>query len=124
RGYVKLLAEVILEMSRQEEVVILGAGGQVILQDHPQALHVRIVAPQERRLERMQELGLGQRAEAIQALRQSDAARSGYLHVYFDRDINDALLYHLVLNAGRLSLEDIVDLLVRRVQRLEDADHA
>jgi len=111
-SYVHMVDLVIQGVAREGDVLIMGRGGQVLLRDHPTALHVQIVAPRAYRLQVvMERYGLDKRA-AQHRLRASDRARFDYLRRYHDADWLDPTLYHLVLNTGRLSVETAADLIV------------
>lgn len=102
---VKLVEETILDSYTQGSVVILGRGGQVILRDKPDVLHVRVVAPLPARVQRIQQQeNLTERA-ARQRLDMHDQGSARYIRRFFNVDWEDATLYHLVLNTGYLSYE-------------------
>ena len=104
---------------KQGDVVIVGRGGQAILKDMPGVLHVRVVAPQEARVRRIQEReGLGlEVAQEIAAKR--DKASADYLKRFYGVDWSDSLLYHLILNTGRWGIESASRLIVDAVSLLQ-----
>jgi len=111
-SYVHMVGLVIQGLAREGDVLIMGRGGQVLLRDHPTALHIQIVAPRSYRLQViMDRYSLDKRA-AQHRLRASDRARFDYLRRYHDADWLDPTLYHLVLNTGRLAVEAAADLIV------------
>ncbi|MDA0161899.1 cytidylate kinase-like family protein [Solirubrobacter ginsenosidimutans] len=91
--------------------VILGRAGAVILRDHPDALHVRLDGPPERReanAMRLEALG----AEDATRLRKSgDRAREAYVRHFYGCDSRDPALYHLVIDSTALSNETVVDII-------------
>lgn len=105
-GIIQVLAEV-------GDIVIVGRGGQMVLWDWPEVLHVRVVAPLERRVAWLQaaESLSPQAAEA--RLIQSDKRRSGYLQRSYKVNANDPTLYHLMINTGFFELSQAVDLVVQ-----------
>ncbi len=117
--YVRIVGMVILNMAAQGNVLIIGRGSQVVLKDHPEALHVQVIAPMALRVEKlMRTLGIGQR-EASQRIVSSDRARSDYMRRYYGVNWLDPHLYSFVLNTGRLSIQTCIQLvamaLVQRV---------
>jgi cytidylate kinase len=111
-GYVNMVGLVIRGLAQEGNVLIAGRGGQVLLKNHPNALHVQIVAPLAFRTSLvMERFSLDKRA-AQNRLRASDRSRFDYLRRYHDADWLDADLYHLVLNGGRTSLEQATDLII------------
>lgn len=112
QDYVHMLEEVVRRLAA-EPVVLLGRATQVILRDHPQAVHVLLVAPQEVRVRRvMAAEGLSE-PEARQRVRDLDSARSNFLRRHFGARWLDPLLYDVVLNTGRLSKEQAVEVICR-----------
>jgi cytidylate kinase len=115
-SYVRMVSMVIRELAREGNVLVVGRGGQVLLQKHPCALHVQIVAPQTERVEEVSErLGLTKQA-ARRRVRASDRIRADYLRRYHDRDWLEPTLYHLVLNTGRVPVATAVDLIIAAQQ--------
>jgi cytidylate kinase len=109
-------------------MVIIGRGGQVLLKATPGVLHVRIEAPVDMRIERVKqtlknepgaskfEKELYRAAAEIIATR--DKASADYLQHYYYVDWNNPSLYHLVLNLGRLSIEQATAILVSAVHAM------
>jgi cytidylate kinase len=91
--------------------VILGRAGAVILRDHPDAIHVRLDGPPERREANAMRLeGLG--AEDAARLRKSgDRAREAYVRHFYGCDARDPALYHLVIDSTALSNETVVEII-------------
>jgi cytidylate kinase len=103
---------VIRGLAHEGNVLILGRGGQVLLKNHPGALHVQTVAPRSQRAQAITtRYGLDVR-DAYNRLRASDRARSDYLRRYHDADWLDSALYHLVLNTGRVPVPTAVELII------------
>ncbi len=117
-SYAELVRQVILEYAHTGDVIIVGRGGQVILQDVSNALHIRVRAPETLRVMRLSErLGLDKK-EAEQQIRQSDKERARYMRHYHDADWDDPDLYHMVINTGKISVEHItyiIDATARRI---------
>ncbi len=110
--YRKLIEDVIRDVASKGSAVIVGRAGQVILKDHKWALHVHVVAPFERRVQQtMNREGLT-RVEAEKRVRESDRDRGGYTRTYYKADWDDPLLYHLVVNTGRLDVETAANIIV------------
>ncbi|WP_081685511.1 cytidylate kinase-like family protein [Candidatus Solirubrobacter pratensis] len=102
---------IILEHAPRGEVV-LGRGGAIVLREHPEALHVRLDGPQERRIEQAMRLGDLERADAQRLLRDSDRAREAYVRHFYAADARDPSLYHLVIDSTALPLDTVVDVIV------------
>jgi cytidylate kinase len=123
-GYVRMVGLVIRGLAREGNVLILGRGGQVLLKNHPEALHIQTVAPFAYRVnEVVSQYGLSVR-QAQHRVRASDRARSDYLRRYHDVDWLDPTLYHLVVNTAGLPMEAVVKLLMDAQQAVQTEKHA
>lgn len=97
-------------------VVIVGRGGQVILQNEPDVLHVRVEAPLETRIQRVKqwrplETSVDLRRAAQDLIEQKDAASADYLQSFYNVHWDDPALYHIILNTEKLSIDQAVSLL-------------
>lgn len=102
---VDLVRHAVLAAYDMGGVVILGRGGQAILRDRPNALHVRVIAPLEARIERLRAQGMTGIADIKAHIQQADRASAEYLQRFFQVQWDDPALYHLVLNTGLLSTD-------------------
>jgi len=90
--------------------VIVGRAGQVILKDHPRALHVRVIAPKNLRVERVaREQGINASA-ALAQIEASDRSRQTYLRRFYEVRWDNPSLYHLVLNTAYFTPEQAAHL--------------
>jgi cytidylate kinase len=99
-------------------VIIVGRGGQVMLQDQPDVLHVRIVAPTALRIHNIQADYALDDEQALEAIRAQDKASAEYLRHVFDADWADPTLYHLVLNTGKMDADTAVSLIIETARRV------
>jgi cytidylate kinase len=120
-GYVRMVGLVIQGLAHEGNVLIVGRGGQVLLKNHPNALHVQIVAPIASRVQVvMERYSLDQR-DAQGRIRASDRARFDYVRRYHDADWLDATLYHLTINTGWLPASTAADLIIATQRTMADA---
>jgi len=103
--YVALIKTAVRAAAEQGDIVIVGRGGQAILQDRPDVLHVRVVAPDGTRIARLQEEEGLTIEEAQAKIARQDRATAEYLGRFFGIRWDDPALYHLVINTGKLSIE-------------------
>jgi cytidylate kinase len=102
RAYLHSVKEIMLELAEQGDVVIIGRAGQVILHDHPSALHIKVIAPQELRAARIaqqQDIHLEAARAQVTA---SDRTRKNHLRYYYHARWDDPQLYDLIINTARL----------------------
>ena len=106
--YISLLHKVIPVLAEQDDVVIIGRGGQYILSEWPDTFHFLMIANIENRINFMMEHYNIDRKKA-QAVIDQQSKRRVNLYRYFGRtDYEQPELYHMVLNMNRLRLEDAV----------------
>jgi cytidylate kinase len=119
-GYcIALIKSTVQAAYDQGNMVIVGRGGQAILQNMPNVLHVRLEAPLEDRIRRIQgRKGLSQK-EANQLAVQQDRKTAEYLNRFFGIRWDDPLLYHLVLNTGKWTPEAAAQIIVDSVTQLQ-----
>jgi cytidylate kinase len=116
---IPLVQAVIRAAYKHDNVVIVGRGGQAVLRKDPGVLHVRIEAPLETRIQRVQ-LREGLTYDlARDVVAQRDRAAADYLKRFYNVDWADSLLYHLILNTGHWSIESASYLIVNAVNQLQ-----
>jgi CMP/dCMP kinase len=103
----------------RDNIVVIGRGGQSALRDMPKALHVRIDAPLKQRIQRVQEQQRLSWDDARQQILDQDDAAEEYLERFFGVQWDDPLLYHLMINTGRWSVEAAAQIIVDAVRLLE-----
>jgi cytidylate kinase len=108
-------AETILRLTELGHVIIIGRGANIITQRFQDVLHVRLVASLERRVEYLQRTRKCSRTEALDFVHEEDRGRRRYIKEYFAKDIEDPLLYHMVLNTELLGLEATAELIARTI---------
>ena len=114
--------ETILKLAGLGNVILIGRGSTVITASLPRVLHVRLVAPLEQRIQHACEFYPDFNKTEAQARKfclNADRGRERYLKKYFNTDINDPLLYHLVINTGRVSYDDAAKLIGDAVLNLQ-----
>jgi cytidylate kinase len=117
QSYRQQTEKILQEIAEGEGGVVLGRAGALVLRDHPDALHVRLDGPQERRIaQAMRRQGVG-RAEAERLRRDADRAREAYVRHFYGADARDPALYHLVVDSTRLPVDAVVDLIAAAVRR-------
>jgi len=114
-AYLRLLQTILLELSRQGKVLILGRGAEALLRDHPTSVHIRLVAPLERRIRRVSSLLQVDRTAAMAAIEHADSIHMGYMKYALNVDWTDPSLYDLTVNTARFPEDRAVDLIVGAV---------
>lgn len=115
RIYPHLIQAVVYEIVAGGDVVIVGRGTQLILQNIPGTFHVRVVAPFGIRAQRLSEQTGYEEKFAEQIVRRSDRDSSGYIRTYFDTDWDDSRFYDLVINTRTMKPDTAVKLILDAV---------
>jgi len=111
-----LTQEVIREVGRQGNAVVVGRGGAFILREHPNARHVFLRASEESRLEAVMRRSVVNAATARRRIRDTDAARGRYIRQLYDADWRDPANYDLVIDTGRLGLAGTTAVIVASLE--------
>ncbi len=107
----------IREHASEGGAVILGRAAAVILRDHPDALHVRLDGPPQRRVAQAMELEGFTKSDAERLRRDGDRAREAYVRHFYGCDARDPALYHLVIDSTALPTETVVEVIAAAVTR-------
>ena len=100
-------------------VVILGRGAQAVLRDMPDVLHVRLTAAEGARVRRVESRENLTFSHAYQLMVERDRATDQYLDEFFGVKGDDPLLYHLILNTGKVSTNAAAQIIVTAVKQME-----
>lgn len=98
-------ADTILHLAELGNVIVIGRGANVITAKLEHAFHVRLVGSLEHRIEYVQEHKQLNRQAAAKYVRNEDLGRKRYLKKYYGKDIDDPLLYDLIINTDRVPYE-------------------
>lgn len=117
--YLDYLVVIIAQIAEEGNAVILGRGSQYILRDHPDAIHVLLINDLENRIKFMQENYDLRRSKAENVVANEDKRRVNLYRKIGKTDFDDSSLYHVVLNMGRMTLQDAAYLICQLVARAQ-----
>jgi len=117
--YLEYMKKKLREYSQDNSLVLVGSGSQMIFADDPEALHVRIIAPFDLRVLRVKKLYHINDIEAEEIVRRSDKKQKKFISTVFNRDLDEARLYHLVMNTARLSVFECVNTIITLNSEIE-----
>ena len=112
--YVEGMKNAIRALAEKGNVVFVGRGTQLILEDHPAALHVHLFAAPKTRASRIQrrrgmaEIGTAERIIGLA----DEQRRSWYQRFFTSADWKNSRHYHLMLDTGRIPEATAVALIV------------
>ncbi len=102
------LNSVIYELASRGNAVFLGRGSHVLLRAFKCALHIRVNASLEKRIQNLVERGSLKEA-AIKAIHKSDHEREAFIKFAFGLDWDNPELYDIVLNMDNLTVDLAAD---------------
>jgi cytidylate kinase len=97
--------ETISHLARLGNCVLVGRGANVITRQLPYGLHIRLIGSYEKRMPHIAEYYHFNRTRAIEFVKNEDEGRKKYLKKYFHKNVDDPLLYDLVINTDSVSYE-------------------
>jgi hypothetical protein len=112
------IVDTILHLVELGHVIVVGRGCSVITARTPNVYHVRLVAPRDQRIEHVCDVNRMTRAEAERYVDKEDRGRERYMKTYFKARIDDPLLYHTVINTGRMSYDEAAQVIADGARRL------
>ncbi len=99
--------ETVLHLAQLGKSILIGRGATAVCARLPNVFHVRLVAPLDKRVARIMESNKLSHAQALEFIKETEQARARYLKKNFKTDIEDPLIYHLVINTGRFSEDEV-----------------
>jgi cytidylate kinase len=116
KAVTELTADVIREIAKSGNAVIVGRGGAFVLKDAPRAFHVFLHASEPARRRRiMERFELSDEAAARQ-IHETDANRAAYIRQLHHADWRDLHHYHLVIDTERLGIERTAEVILSAVR--------
>ncbi|GCE26759.1 cytidylate kinase [Dictyobacter alpinus] len=116
-GYHQALVRVVEAVADEGHAVIVGRGSQKILASRRDVLHVRIIAPLEKRITYVvQREGLDHEAARTRIM-DKDRHRDRYLQTHYHQSSSEPHLYDLVLNTGVIDLNSATDIIYQALER-------
>ncbi|MGC9348212.1 MAG: AAA family ATPase [Anaerolineae bacterium] len=113
RTYAEVLVETVNEFASTGDAVIVGRGGQMILQDWDNTIHVRLYAPLEVRASRIAQREGIDEARALHMVKQSDEQKRQYIrHMHNNADWRNLKYYHLAIDTSRIPPEAAAEMIL------------
>jgi cytidylate kinase len=125
RRYITVIQTALYEFAEQDNVVLMGRGGQWLLRGIPHVLRVRIMAPSDVRVKRLGKKLAGPMGEqtnprtVTELVRRDDSEKAGRMRYLYEVGITDPALYELVLNTEKLSVGAAVGVIAGAVEQPE-----
>lgn len=116
--FIQLLTAAIKTLAQSGNVVFVGRGAQLILKEHPFALHVHLYAPPAARAARLQQRRALPNAEtALQIIQQADEQRKNWFRRFFNgMDWKSPRHYHLMIDTARIPMDRATTIILEAAQ--------
>jgi hypothetical protein len=114
-SYVAMLGRVILLAAFDGRVVIVGRGAHLML-PRQHGLRVRVVAPIEVRVARLQERERLDAASAENRIERIDRSRAEFLRRHFHTGSDESQLFDLILDAATFGIQGTADMICRALE--------
>jgi cytidylate kinase len=117
KHYLMCFKAALLDAITQGSIIYHGNLAHVLLDDIPSVLRVRINAPVEDRIKILMHEEDVSRADAIDKVREIDQRRKRWTQFLYDAETRSPILFDLVLNIGKMSIEDGIELVASEAQK-------
>lgn len=114
--YKAYVEAIILEMATGDDVVLAGLASAIVLRPVSHALRVRVNAPERVRANRVERQQGLTREAALDYVRHTDHERDARVKFLYQVNVDEPLLYDVVVNTERLTAEDGAHLLQGALQ--------
>jgi cytidylate kinase len=105
---VQKTGETILHLAQLGYVILVGRASNIITAKMPGGVNIRLVSPMEKRLEHVQDYYKLTLKEAKEFIATGDRSRKNYVKKYYNKDIEDPLLYDMTINVDSLDRPEII----------------
>ncbi|MCX6244815.1 MAG: cytidylate kinase-like family protein [Bacteroidetes bacterium] len=111
----KTINEVINGFSERGNIILVGRAGVAITQGKPHALHIRLMAPVDWRIECVCVHEKVSKSEAVSLVMDLDKKRTALIHLFLGRK-PEPTLYDLIFNCKTLTKEEIVHAIIKLME--------
>jgi cytidylate kinase len=108
RGFVALNQSYFLKYALKDKVVIMGRGGNFLLKGIPFVLRVRIIAPIEKRIEKVMEREGVNSENARWSIEKADREMASAIYLIYGREWDNPAEYEMVFNTGIQTHDEII----------------
>jgi len=116
---IALLNQTIQGFAKQDNMLILGRGGYLVLQDYANVLNIRIKAPFDVRVQTLMAQEGVEKAAARVSIRKNDAARANFVKDFYEQDFYSTRPFRLMLDTGVISPQTAVEWIVKAARSLD-----
>jgi len=119
-AYGEFVRSTILASALADKVVLMGRGGNFVLQGIPHAYRIRVIAPREARIQRIAVRESIDLESARRLVVRTDRERAGFVYALFGKPWDSSAEFDDVFDTGKRTIDGII---VHVVDRLAARDH-
>jgi cytidylate kinase len=112
---VSLMAN-IYDYALENNVVFVGMGAGIVLSETNNLLNIRVVRLLSERVKAIAQVKNISYEDAFDLVEKMDEGKKDFISHYFDVDLNDPTLYHLITNSSYIGLDDGLDMVSEYVK--------
>lgn len=112
-SYVDVMESVIYAVAQRGQGVIVGHGASFLLRDFGCALHARVYASDDFRVESLMESHGMEDEAAYKMIMKSDRERGGFMDYAFQIDWNDPSFYDLMINRDKVGVKTAAKMIAK-----------
>jgi len=112
---IKRMCKSIVSLAACGKVILIGRGASCLTRGFKKGIHLRLIAPLDVRIRRMMSMMHVSQKEAEKLTLERDKARERLVRTYFNRRVEDPLLYDVVWNTGEVAISLIAKQVVHWV---------
>jgi cytidylate kinase len=113
---VSLMAN-IYDYALKNNAVFVGMGAGIILSGINNLLNIRVVRLLSERVKAITQVKNISYEDAFDLVDKMDEGKKDFISHYFDMDVNDPTLYHLIMNSSYIGLDDGLDMVSEYVKK-------
>lgn len=117
RLYITALQSALAEHVVGGDLIYHGRAGQVLLAGLPGVLKVRLIAPLEARVRALRESDGMDSDSAEEYIRHVDGVRARWVRMMYGQDIDDPVLYNMVINLKTLSIPEACAIVTKTAEQ-------
>jgi hypothetical protein len=119
RSFFKVALETcIYDLALKNDLVFVGGGAHIILEEFPCLFSVQIVRNLRDRIKAIAgEKGISYDASS-DLVKKRDKQKAEFISHYFDKNLFDPTMFHLTINASRMSIDDAVEMVANQTKKV------
>ncbi len=117
RAILSTTSQIMLDIARRGNVVIIGRGSQMVLREFPEVSHVQLVAEPSVALSRVQDWEGIDEVQAARRITEFNSGRADFHRKFWQVDVWSPLLYDVVVNTTHLTYVQAAELIASVIEK-------